>query len=247
MFYAYVCGNKGGIVTTWDECIDHIKAVPGARFKKISSLEEAHRFVRSFNAVVVQISPMAPNRVTERAPSGAPTIAQCMPFFNALLTAAARTFVYTEGSICGAYTGYAVHFPHDPTFDIYGPVEDAWFNDSQLNKASDNTTLGDVYALYAAISIATNNLHILTNSQYCCDMAAWHYSAYPPYSARSIETIDSYKEIWDDIFDKTKGKNIVIECVHSDVYSDIHSDVVTEMAKKGSRGESTVALEMCIT
>lgn len=194
-FYAVAVGKTPGIYSTWDECKRMVTGVPGAKYKKFGTKEEAEAFVSSFgSAVLSQLGIM----FSEMEVKEMGTSSRSLDSFgdDALV-------VFTDGSAInngkrGAKAGWAAVWPNHETHTAYGCVPS---KDVQTNNRGEY--MAAVQAFRSADKIdpsGTKTLHVFTDSQLLINsitkwMAGWSKNGWKTAKGDPVQHQDLLKEI----------------------------------------------------
>lgn len=141
-YYAVAVGRTPGIYTDWPTTEQMVKGFSKAIYKSFPTIEEANKFIEQNNAVISQSS-------TEYSPHTSP-----LPNKNV---------IYTDGSHINNACGFGVVIlaSNGDKYTAYGKVP----NNVAIPAPTNN--IGELYAIYVALSLMQGDAIIYTDSKYC--------------------------------------------------------------------------------
>ena len=139
-YYAVVHGRQPGIYNTWSETQQQVNGFPGAIYKGFASYQAAKKFMDQSNETITNNYNLT--QVQQLQQNNIPSI-------------------YTDGSYKDGRTGYAVvHVLNEATDTVkihYGHVQ---------NDLAQTNNVGELYAIYVALTLIPENINIYTDSRY---------------------------------------------------------------------------------
>jgi ribonuclease HI len=204
-FYAVRVGRTTGIYRDWSECQKNVTGVSGAKFAKFETFGEATEFMnvqRSKAEVTGSVKKRVLNVKRKVQVVSEEIVArQLNPAHNIFMmrrgavTDADTLIIYTDGACPRngkrfARAGYGVHFPSQPTRDVFGPLPGM----VQTNQRAELT------AILRAVEL-TNDIdgviEIRTDSMYSINCLTLWYQAWEAASWPFKKNLDLIREIID--------------------------------------------------
>jgi len=204
-WYVYKTSTESAIVDTWTACCAKVSGVSGAMYQSFKSYSLAVEHYNQLN----NISTPIPADVISVPPEygdlygNIPIQQQRMLYSIPTITKKAK--VYTDGSAQGIHSGYGV-YNEDTDTETYGYAE---ADPRYAHITIHDSALAEVYAILVAIRLYKDNIYIITDNQYCFNTCAkWYYGW-----MKSGKT-HAYPDLWKEIAELSKDKNITIEWVN---------------------------------